>query len=268
MIYLVRTMFSQKPGFIETDEPLEKGHNIRVVKEYGQVPAVVVGTWKYGANELWGYGGPLGDVDLSVLEQDVKEGLGFLRHEGKSNLDIAIFAAEESVDRQTVQAYFVAEGRVDFRDLVRSFQRRFSKRLRLWQVGVRDRSQMVGGIGVCGSMLCCHAFLKDFESVSVNMAKEQGLLLNPDKITGTCGRLLCCLRYEHEWYCEAFSKMPDQGSRVKVHKDGQLKEVRLVTRNAVLGTAYVADDEGNMFWVDFEEIIRTCDVVQRREENT
>jgi len=92
---------------------------------------------------------------------------------------------------------------------------------------------MVGGIGVCGQLLCCHAFLKDFESISVNMAKEQGLLLNPDKITGTCGRLLCCLRYEHHWYCEAFANLPEQGSRVKVKKDGQVKEVRIVTRNAV-----------------------------------
>jgi cell fate regulator YaaT (PSP1 superfamily) len=89
------------------------------------------------------------------------------------------------------------------------------------------------------------------------MAKEQGLLLNPDKITGTCGRLLCCLRYEHHWYCEAFANLPEQGSRVKVKKDGQVKEVRIVTRNAVLRTAYVSDDEGNMFWVDFEEINTT-----------
>jgi len=265
MKYLVRTMFSQKPGFIETDVPLEKGLRIKVVKEYGEVPAVVVGAWRYECDTLWGYGGSLEGVDLAALESDVRESLEFLRHEGKSSLNIAIFAAEETVDRQTLQAYFVAEGRVDFRDLVRNFQKQFNKRLRLWQVGVRDRSQMVGGIGVCGQLLCCHAFLKDFESISVNMAKEQGLLLNPDKITGTCGRLLCCLRYEHHWYCEAFANLPEQGSRVKVKKDGQVKEVRIVTRNAVLRTAYVSDDEGNMFWVDFEEIDTTCGMTQKGE---
>jgi hypothetical protein len=266
-MYLVKTMFSQKPGFVETDETLEKELNIKVVKEYGEVPAVVVGQWKYDVTEKWGYGGPLdGTVDLESMGEELAECLEFLRHEGRNNLDIAIFAAEETIDRQIVQAYFVAEGRVDFRELVRNFQRRFNKRLRLWQVGVRDRSQMVGGIGVCGEMLCCHAFLKDFESISVNMAKEQGLLLNPDKITGTCGRLLCCLRYEHNWYCDAFANIPDQGSHVKVQKDGQLKDVRIVTRNAVLRTAYVCDEEGNMFWIDFEDIAKSCGIAQKGDQ--
>ncbi|NPV88388.1 hypothetical protein HPY42_02515 [Coprothermobacteraceae bacterium] len=254
MTYLVKTLFSSRPGFVETDAQLNRGQLILVRKEFGEVPVEVVGVWRYNAAEVWEYGGAADHVDLHAMQSELDDCLGYLKREGRERLQISIFAAESTVDRQTIQAYFVAEGRVDFRDLVRDFQRKFGKRLRLWQVGVRDRSQMVGGVGVCGKELCCHSFLKNFESVTVNMAKDQGLLLSPEKITGVCGRLLCCLRYEYHWYCEIAPVLPDSGSRCVVYKDGQPKEVRLITRNAVLGEAYVSDEQGTMFWVDFEDI--------------
>jgi len=135
----------------------------------------------------------------------------------------------------------------------------------LWQVGVRDRSQMVGGIGVCGQLLCCHAFLKDFESISVNMAKNKGFYLILIRLRALAVAYYVVCAMNTTGTARRLPTLPEQGSRVKVKKDGQVKEVRIVTRNAVLRTAYVSDDEGNMFWVDFEEIDTTCGMTQKGE---
>ncbi len=122
-------------------------------------------------------------------------------------------------DGNSITFYFTAEGRVDFRDLVKDLASALRTRIELRQIGVRDEAKIVGGLGPCGRVLCCKAFLKQFDPVSIRMAKEQGLPLNPTKISGVCGRLMCCLRYENEVYRRFNRRVPGIGSEVNV--DGE-----------------------------------------------
>ncbi len=127
------------------------------------------------------------------------------------NLDMKIIDVEYTFDNNKVIFYFTAEGRIDFRDLVKDLAAIFKTRIELRQIGVRDEVKMLGGLGPCGKPCCCVQFLGDFEPVSIKMAKEQNLSLNPTKISGLCGRLMCCLKYEQEAYEDAISRMPEVG---------------------------------------------------------
>lgn len=126
-------------------------------------------------------------------------------------LEMKIIDVEYTFDKSKVIFYFTADGRVDFRELVKDLAAIFRTRIELRQIGVRDEAKMLGGIGPCGKMCCCAQFLGEFEPVSIKMAKEQNLSLNPTKISGLCGRLMCCLKYEQEAYEEILSRMPDVG---------------------------------------------------------
>lgn len=131
------------------------------------------------------------------------------------SLEMKLVDVEYTFDRNKIVFYFTAEGRVDFRNLVKDLASIFRTRIELRQIGVRDEAKMLGGIGPCGRMLCCSTFLGDFEPVSIKMAKDQNLSLNPSKISGLCGRLMCCLKYENDDYEEAKALMPDVGTRVQ-----------------------------------------------------
>lgn len=130
------------------------------------------------------------------------------------NLKMNLIEVEYTFDNSKIIFYFIAEGRVDFRDLVKILASIFRVRIELRQIGVRDEAKSVGGIGTCGRTLCCSTFLDDFTSVSIKMAKEQELSLNPSKISGMCGRLMCCLKYEQDTYDDIKKKMPKVGSIV------------------------------------------------------
>ena len=131
------------------------------------------------------------------------------------NLDMKLIDVEYTFDNNKVIFYFTADGRVDFRELVKDLATIFKTRIELRQIGVRDEAKMVGGLGPCGRPLCCSTFLGDFASVSIKMAKEQNLSLNPTKISGICGRLMCCLNYEQSTYEEIRKRLPKVGSTVK-----------------------------------------------------
>lgn len=133
---------------------------------------------------------------------------------GEHGLRMKLVDVEYTFDNNKVIFYFTADGRVDFRDLVKDLAAIFKTRIELRQIGVRDEAKMVGGIGPCGKMVCCAQFLGEFDPVSIKMAKEQSLSLNPTKISGLCGRLMCCLKYEHEIYEELLKKMPQTGAIV------------------------------------------------------
>lgn len=133
----------------------------------------------------------------------------------KHHLDMKLIDVEYTFDNNKVIFYFTAEGRIDFRELVKDLASIFKTRIELRQIGVRDEAKMLGGIGPCGITLCCSTWLGDFEPVSIKMAKEQNLSLNPNKISGICGRLLCCLKYEQEAYEDAKDRLPNQGEKVK-----------------------------------------------------
>lgn len=129
-------------------------------------------------------------------------------------LDMKLVDAEYAFDNSKILFYFTADGRVDFRELVKDLAGVFRTRIELRQIGVRDEAKMLGGIGICGQPFCCAQFLPDFEPVSIKMAKEQGLSLNPTKISGSCGRLMCCLKYEQNTYEELLKLTPKHGALV------------------------------------------------------
>ncbi|MDT0174311.1 stage 0 sporulation family protein [Exiguobacterium sp. BRG2] len=131
-------------------------------------------------------------------------------------LDMKLVDVEYTFDRNKVIFYFTAEGRVDFRELVKDLAAVFRTRIELRQIGVRDEAKLLGGIGPCGRVLCCSSFLGEFEPVSIKMAKDQNLSLNPTKISGVCGRLMCCLKYENDTYEEMRRDLPDYGKRLTV----------------------------------------------------
>lgn len=131
------------------------------------------------------------------------------------NLDMKLVDVEYTFDRNKVIFYFTADGRIDFRELVKDLASIFRTRIELRQIGVRDEAKLLGGIGPCGRMLCCSTFLGDFEPVSIKMAKDQNLSLNPTKISGLCGRLMCCLKYENDEYEMAKEQLPDLGETIQ-----------------------------------------------------
>jgi len=143
----------------------------------------------------------------------------------KHNLEMKLIDSEYTFDNNKLLFYFTADGRVDFRELVKDLASVFKTRIELRQIGVRDETKILGGIGVCGRALCCHTYLSEFIPVSIKMAKEQNLSLNPTKISGVCGRLMCCLKNEEEAYEELNSNLPSVGEYVTT-SDGLRGEVQ------------------------------------------
>ena len=146
----------------------------------------------------------------------------------KHGLEMKLIDAEYTFDNNKVLFYFTADGRIDFRDLVKDLASVFKMRIELRQIGVRDETKILGGIGICGRTLCCHSYLPEFIPVSIKMAKEQNLSLNPTKISGVCGRLMCCLKNEEETYEELNSKLPNVGDFVTT-EDNLKGEVQSVS---------------------------------------
>ena len=160
--------------------------------------------------------------------QKEKEAFGIcLEKIKKHGLEMKLIDSEYTFDNNKVLFYFTADGRIDFRELVKDLASVFKTRIELRQIGVRDETKIVGGIGICGRALCCHTYLSEFAPVSIKMAKEQNLSLNPTKISGVCGRLMCCLKNEEEAYEEANSKLPNLGDFVTTN-DGLKGEVQSV----------------------------------------
>ena len=162
----------------------------------------------------------------------------------KHNLQMKLIDAEYTFDNNKVLFYFTADGRIDFRELVKDLAAVFKTRIELRQIGVRDETKIMGGIGICGRPLCCHTYLSEFIPVSIKMAKEQNLSLNPTKISGVCGRLMCCLKNEEETYEELNSKLPNIGDYVTTD-DGLKGEVHSVSvlRQLVKVVVTVGKDE-------------------------
>ena len=145
----------------------------------------------------------------------------------KHNLEMKLIDAEYTFDNNKVLFYFTADGRVDFRELVKDLASVFKTRIELRQIGVRDETKIRGGIGICGRPLCCHTHQSDFIPVSIKMAKEQNLSLNPTKISGVCGRLMCCLKHEEDTYEEINKRLPNVGDSVTT-PDGLKGEVHSI----------------------------------------
>lgn len=183
------------------------------------------------------------EKDLECLKQNKeKEKKAFKICEEKilqHNLDMKLVDVEYTLDNNKILFYFTADGRVDFRALVKDLASVFRTRIELRQIGVRDEAKMLGGIGVCGRPFCCSSFLGEFQPVSIKMAKEQGLSLNPVKISGTCGRLMCCLKYEQDAYSDLLRKTPKVGAIVNT-PDGK---GTVVEQNLITGVLKVSLDK-------------------------
>ncbi len=161
-----------------------------------------------------------------------------------NNLDMKILLSEYSLDRKDLVIFFEADGRVDFRELLKDLNNSYKAKIELRQVGPRDAAKMIGGIGPCGLLMCCSSFMGNFDNVSIKMAKNQNLSLNPQNISGSCNKLLCCIKYENDYYDEMRKILPDVNDMVKT-EDGEgkvigvqiiKKQVRVLFQDGIAGT--------------------------------
>lgn len=196
--------------------------------------------------------GPEDENTIAHHKRREKEAFEFCQNRIKERqMDMKLVRVEQLFDGSKAIFYFTADGRVDFRELVKDLAHAFHTRIEMRQIGVRDEAKMVGGLGVCGRELCCASFLRDFQPVSVKMAKEQNLALNPSKISGQCGRLLCCLDYEYETYCELRKSYPRCGKRVKTMlHGGTVEKVNILT-----GMLTLRLEDGKMVNVLAKELV-------------
>jgi cell fate regulator YaaT (PSP1 superfamily) len=195
--------------------------------------------------------------DDKIRERE-KEAFSFcLEHIRERNLQMKLVRVECFFDGSKIIFYFTADGRVDFRELVKDLVHRFHTRIEMRQIGVRNEAKMIGGLGPCGRELCCASFLPDFAAVSVKMAKEQNLPLNPTKISGICGRLMCCLTYEYETYQQLKRDFPKVGKTIM----SPLGLVKVLRQNVMEGTILVETAERE------EKIIKVSELTPGVAEN-
>lgn len=202
------------------------------------------------------------EEDLDHFAENLKieeEAFGIAKEKIEEHgLNMNLVDVECMFDNQRIIFYFTADGRIDFRDLVKDLASIFRLRIELRQIGVRDEARLIGGLGVCGQELCCCSFLQDFYPVSIKMAKQQNLAMNPAKISGACGRLLCCLQYEHDAYVDAYKRMPKVGQIVQTPLgEGKVASVNLLKETARVFLEIDGDTETKTF--KYEELHQGCD---------
>ena len=189
---------------------------------------------------------------MKVLEKKENEAFGVGKEKiKKHNLPMKLIKVRYTFDKARIIFYFVADSRVDFRELVKDLASVFRTRIEMRQVGVRDAAKILGGIGMCGREVCCRTFLFNFQLVSLRMAKEQNLSLNSEKITGICGRLKCCLGFEHAYYEELLKAIPPVGSKIRISDDiqGKIGGINIFNR-----TIFIDVQNGGRIEVPVEEV--------------
>jgi cell fate regulator YaaT (PSP1 superfamily) len=248
-------------NFLAGDRELRRGERVLVESEAG----ARVGTVEIEPHE------PARSIDLSALRPIIRMASDndfYLEQENLSReanarrmcverirerrIQMKLVSADYTFDGRKVTFYFVAEGRVDFRDLVRDLANTLRVRVEMKQIGARDETKVTGGLGPCGRELCCSSWLRDFEAVTVKMAREQGLALNPSRLAGMCGRLKCCLRYEYATYVELKRALPNLGKRVQCVKgDG-----KVVRQNILKQTVLIQrEEDGGVVEVTLEDLV-------------
>jgi len=221
---------------------------------------------------------PLKKILRKAADEDREKAAAMMEKEGtarevcreeieKAGLGMKLVAARYTFDGSKLTFCYTADGRVDFRELVKTLASRLRTRIELRQVGVRDEARLCGGIGPCGRSLCCASFLHEFQSVSIKMAKEQGLPLNPMKISGICGRLFCCLKHEYENYLELRDRLPKNGATIE--HDGV--KGRVVGINLLKHSVELETEGGGRTWVELPEPVYNgwrgiCACTERKED--
>jgi len=190
------------------------------------------------------------DYNLSLEKQVIEETKKLVK---ENELEMKVLGAEYTLDRKRLLIYFESEDRVDFRNLVKDLNKIYHTRIELRQIGPRDAAKMVGGIGPCGLVLCCTTFIGEFDTVSIKMAKNQNLALNPQKISGVCGKLLCCIRYEDDVYTELKEILPDVNEFVETEK-GKAKVIDLNILGQKVRVHYNDDDPDE--WLSKDKVKR------------
>jgi cell fate regulator YaaT (PSP1 superfamily) len=170
----------------------------------------------------------------------------------KNELEMKVLGAEYTLDRKRLLIYFEAETRIDFRNLVKDLSESYHTRIELRQIGPRDAAKMIGGIGPCGLILCCSTFIGEFDAVSIKMAKNQNISLNPQKISGVCGKLLCCIKYEDDVYTELKETLPDLNEVVKTEK-GEAAVIDVNILGQKVKVKYQGEDNG-IEWLSIDNI--------------
>lgn len=261
MYYFDPLGFDIKKGdsvIVETSRGIEYGETVRGVTEVSDSSVVK----------------PLKGVLRMATEEDKKRHIENKEKEKEAykicaekinehGLEMKLIEVEYAFDRNKILFYFTADGRVDFRELVKDLAAVFRTRIELRQIGVRDESKTRGSIGICGRSLCCSQFLDEFMPVSIKMAKEQGLSLNPSKISGTCGRLMCCLKYEQDTYEALIESSPKAGAKVMA-PDGEGTVVSVALLRGKVRVRFGSDDDMTQKDYDVSEINNgSADVVKR-----
>ncbi len=209
--------------------------------------------------------------DLAIVEENrKKEKRAFTICEQKiaqHNLEMKLVNVEYTFDNNKILFYFTADGRVDFRELVKDLAYVFRTRIELRQIGVRDEAKMLGGLGICGRPFCCNTFLGEFQPVSIKMAKEQGMSLNPVKISGTCGRLMCCLKYEQDVYTQLLKSTPKIGAIVDTPDGkGNVIDMNLITGMLTVQLHKAPDAAPHTFSVSQVKVIKDAQIRLERSE--
>lgn len=239
---------------------LKKGDKVIVETEQGQAIGIVciepkTPSENYPERELKRVSRLATDKDLQKYDKKCemeKEVYEFCYERIKNrSLPMCLISVDRHFDGSKVMVYFSADGRIDFRELVKDLVGRFHTRIEMRQIGVRHQAKMVGGLGTCGRQLCCSSFLNNFDPVSIKMAKKQNLSLNPTKISGMCGRLMCCLSYEYDYYNDLRKNIPKIGKIVNSIK-GRGKVLR---QNLLKKTLTITLDSGEDVEISFNEII-------------
>ena len=183
------------------------------------------------------------------------------------NLEMKLVDVEYTFDGSKILFYFTADGRIDFRELVKDLAGVFRTRIELRQIGVRDEAKMLGGLGICGRPFCCSSFLNEFQPVSIKMAKEQGLSLNPTKISGTCGRLMCCLKYEQDAYLDLLRRTPKINALVMTPKGkGTVVDQNLLTGILTVRLAKTPDAAPQVFKLDEIKLLKDSQIKVEKAE--
>ncbi len=265
----------KKPGkiyfFDPEDKKISKGDFVIVETSMGEDYAeVIIPNRQIPEEKL---NNPLKKIIRVATKEDkkhyednkVKEKEAFdiaLKNIKKHKLDMNLVEVEYKFDNSKILFYFTADGRIDFRDLVKDLAAIFKTRIELRQIGVRDEVKRLGGNGICGRELCCCSFLNNFETVSIKMAKEQNIALTPSKISGNCGRLMCCLKYEQEAYEDKLAKLPKVGSIVKTEEgEGVVDSIEILKEKI---RVKFKDKEG-FFYKKYD--VKDVVVIKNAEEN-
>ena len=197
------------------------------------------------------------EEDIEIAKQNLQEAKSLMpvikEEVDKFNLDMKLCLVEYSLDKEKIIINYTAEGRIDFRELVKSLATKLKTRIEMHQIGSRDQVQCMGALGICGRVCCCKAHLNDFDKVVIKMAKNQGLSLNPTKLNGMCGKLLCCLKYEDEYYAETLAKMPKVGQRVAT-PDGEGETQSLDVLHEKVEVKFVRGEEVERKIYNLEDI--------------